>query len=162
MVLAADRLAPGHAAGRHRRRRNDPARRDYIYWAGEQRASRRTQRRRLDWTNEFRERGGLAGSSGSGDIVGVQGKQLSVFPGYGSRNPLQDTSTYLNQTFSSLGVTPGTYTWTWGSGAHADSFTLQIGPAATAAPEPATLTQLATGALGLLGYGWRRRRLAAA
>ena len=85
-----------------------------------------------------------------------------MFPGYGSRNPLQDTSTYLNQTFSSLGVTPGTYVWTWGTGAHADSFTLQIGPAATAAPEPATLTQLATGALGLLGYGWRRRRLAAA
>ena len=85
-----------------------------------------------------------------------------MFPGYGSRNPLQDTSTYLNKTFSSLGVTPGTYVWTWGTGAHADSFTLQIGPAATAAPEPATLTQLATGALGLLGYGWRRRRLAAA
>src|SRR5581483_6784987 len=29
-------------------------------------------------------------------------------------------------------------------------------PAATAAPEPASLTLLATGALGLLGYRWRR------
>ena len=31
---------------------------------------------------------------------------------------------------------------------------------ASAVPEPASLTLLATGALGLLGYGWRRRRSA--
>jgi hypothetical protein len=40
---------------------------------------------------------------------------------------------------------------------------IQLAPAATAAaPEPASLTLLATGALGLLGYGWRRRKQAAA
>jgi hypothetical protein len=33
--------------------------------------------------------------------------------------------------------------------------------AATAAPEPASLTLLGLGALGLLGYGWRRRQQAA-
>ncbi len=34
----------------------------------------------------------------------------------------------------------------------------RIDPAAAAAPEPASLTLLATGALGLLGYAWRRRK----
>jgi hypothetical protein len=74
-------------------------------------------------------------SSGSGDLVGIYGgggyygptPQLDVpFP-YVSGAPLSDTATYDNATFTSLGVTPGTYEWTWGSGADADSFTLQIG-----------------------------------
>jgi hypothetical protein len=103
---------------------------------------------------------GIQASSGSGDLFSINSSNvhLKVPSGYVSGHSLSDTSTYLNKTFSSLGVTPGTYVWTWGTGAHADSFTLQIGPAATAAPEPASLTLAATGALGLLGYGWRKRR----
>ena len=64
---------------------------------------------------------------------------------YVSGNPLSDTSTYLNQTFSSLQVTPGTYVWTWGTGED-QNFTLIIGAAAI--PEPASLK--------LLGGGTRR------
>jgi hypothetical protein len=43
--------------------------------------------------------------------------------------------------------------------AFAMSFT--ISPNASAAPEPASLTLLGLGALGLAGYGWRRRQQAA-
>jgi hypothetical protein len=92
--------------------------------------------------------------SGSGDFVGVSfGSALEVPGGYSSGNPLSDTATYLGQSFASLGMTPGTYVWTWGSGANADSFTLQIGAAAV--PEPASLTLLT---VGLAGLGVARRR----
>jgi hypothetical protein len=71
-------------------------------------------------------------NSGSGDAVGINhaDNNLEVFEGYLSGASLSDTSTYANQTFGTLGA----YVWTWGTGAHADSFTLQIGPAAVPAP----------------------------
>ena len=50
--------------------------------------------------------------------------------GYVFGTALADTATWADATFSSLGVTPGVYEWTWGSGAHADSFTLEIGAGA--------------------------------
>jgi hypothetical protein len=108
--------------------------------------------------------GGFAGpSSGTGMVFGVFGHfgALAVPGGYVSDTSLSGTSTYSGKTFASLGLTPGTYTYTWGTGNHADSLTVQIGPAATAAPEPASLTLLGIGGLSLLGYGWRRRRQAA-
>jgi hypothetical protein len=60
---------------------------------------------------------------------------------------------YYNATFASLGVTPGTYVWTWGTGAD-QSFTLEIGTA----PIPAALPLFATGLGGLGLIGWRRKR----
>jgi hypothetical protein len=54
---------------------------------------------------------------------------------------------FANQTFASIGLTPGTYTWTWGSGSNADSLTVQIGPAAV--PEPASVLVVEVGFLGL-------------
>jgi hypothetical protein len=71
--------------------------------------------------------------------------------------PVSDSSTYENQTLSSLGATPGTYIWTWGTGSHADSFTLQIGPAQTAS-EPGALTLMAVSLAGLLGVVLMRTR----
>jgi len=81
----------------------------------------------------------LFADSGSGDLVGVHGHTgiLVVPDGYISGDPLSDTSTYLNQTFAALGVTPGTYVWSWGDGEN-QNFTLQIGPVAV--PEPAKQT----------------------
>jgi len=68
-------------------------------------------------------------SSGSGDIVGFVGNHLHVPGGYVSGHALADSSTYNSATFSSLGVTPGIYEWTWGTGAN-QNFTLDaIAPA---------------------------------
>ena len=69
-------------------------------------------------------------SSGSGDFVGMHGIGLLLLPmGYVSGTALSDTSTYDNATFSTLGATPGTYVWMWGTGVN-QNFTLQIGSAA--------------------------------
>jgi protein with PEP-CTERM/exosortase system signal len=74
--------------------------------------------------------GGLTlANSSNGDQVGMgDSSTLFVHHGYTSESPLSDSATYDSATFSSLGVTPGTYEWTWGIGAD-QNFTLQIGPA---------------------------------
>ena len=71
-------------------------------------------------------------SSGSGDMVGISVRpdvnfqtMLSVPRGYVSGTALSDMATYSGKTFASLGVTPGTYVWTWGTGAN-QNFTLKI------------------------------------
>ena len=65
---------------------------------------------------------------GSGSIVGVgmpfSTNVVTVPAGYLSGTLLTSSSTWSGATFSSLGVTPGTYIWNWGTGLHADSFTL--------------------------------------
>jgi len=102
-------------------------------------------------------------SSGSGDLVAVTGfvgagaSFIDVPVNYVSGNPLSDNSTYDSATFASLGVTPGTYKWTWGTGAHADSLTLDIVAPAAGVPEPASLALLAV-ALAGLGMVVRLRR----
>jgi hypothetical protein len=93
-------------------------------------------------------------TSGSGDLVftdGTNGHFLYVPAGYISGDPLSDTSTWADSTYSSLGITPGNYTWTWGSGETADSFTLEVNNV----PEPASLGLFGVGSLSLLA---RRRR----
>jgi hypothetical protein len=87
------------------------------------------------------------------------GSVLFVPNGYVSDSPLSDTSTYDSQTFATLGATPGTYVWTWGSGVADDTFTLQIGPAVPAIPEPSSLLLLGVGlaAALLTGAGYRHR-----
>ena len=83
-------------------------------------------------------------SSGSGSIVAISlGHILTVPREYVSGTFLSDSATYSDQTIATLGVTPGTYVWTWGSGAN-QNFTLQIPvPPPTGPPiattNPATL-----------------------
>ena len=56
--------------------------------------------------------------------------------------------TFDNATFASLGVTPGTYEWTWGTGLANQNFTLIIGGAGV--PDGgSTVSLLGFGFLGL-------------
>ena len=103
--------------------------------------------------SSFGSGGGIAGTTSSGDPVGLfYPDQINVPLGYVSGDPLSSTSTFAGETLSSLGVTPGTYTWSWGDGSTADSFTLVD---TAAVPEPASLGLIGVGCLSLLA---RRRR----
>jgi hypothetical protein len=97
--------------------------------------------------------------SGSGDIFGLgfisSSRSLWVPDTYVSGNSLSGSSTYSSETFASLGIDLGSYTWSWGSGGTADSFTLN------AVPEPSAVASLLSmGIVGLIGFWWRRRKAA--
>jgi hypothetical protein len=107
--------------------------------------------------SSFGSGGRTNASNGGGDAIAVHGADgvLGVPLAYVSGNALSNSMEFAGKTFASIGLMPGTYTWTWGSGINADSFTIQIGPAA--APEPPSLTVLAMGIAGL-GLLLRARR----
>jgi len=77
-------------------------------------------------------------TSNSGGTIGItlsstSGQdRLKVPPNYVSNSPISATSTWAGTTITSLGLIPGTYVITWGSGDNADSLTLTID--ASAAP----------------------------
>lgn len=91
------------------------------------------------------------GTNGTGDLVATSGGSILLLPqGYVSGAPLSDSATWDNTTLAALGVTPGTYTWTWDSGLN--SFTLDI---ASPVPEPADYGWgVLLAALGFVA--WRR------
>ena len=89
-----------------------------------------------------------AESSESGGGVGVTFNSFVAVPvGYVSGGSVTSSATWDNTTLAALGVTDGTYVWTWGAGPDSDSFTLNIGP--TSVPEPASLALLSAGVVGL-------------
>ena len=100
------------------------------------------------------------GMLGTGDYVGMQwtngGSQtvLWLAPDYVSGAVMTSSATAFSRTFASLGITPGSYVWTWGTGATADSFTLNVG----AVPVPAAAWLFGSGLLGLVGVARRKAR----
>ena len=82
--------------------------------------------------SNFGSGGGASATSSTGDVMGViwQGappSHLIVPTGYTSGTYITGSQTFNSQTFSSLGLTPGTYTYTWGTGPNADSINVVVG-----------------------------------
>jgi hypothetical protein len=83
---------------------------------------------------------GLGNSSGSGDMFGVifdmNPPYLLILPtGYTSGANISSTQTFNNTSLSTLGLTNGTYTYTWSGG----SIDVVVGgPAPTPTPTPST------------------------
>ncbi len=98
------------------------------------------------------------------DVVGIEAtlKELIVPNPYVSGGPLSGTATFANQTFASLGLTPGTYVWSWGAGDHKDTYTIDIDSRIGSVPEPSTWALMFLGFAGLCGAGWRAQRRSAA
>lgn len=92
-----------------------------------------------------------------GDVFGLNKGGVFVPTGYTSGSTLSGASTWAGETFSSLGLTPGTYNWTWGSGANADSAVVIIG-STSSVPEPGTMALALSGVLAYAGAGRRRKQ----
>jgi hypothetical protein len=107
--------------------------------------------------------------SGGDAIVGLgtfdetSGGVVAVPQDYVSGTSLgTSAATWTNATIGSLGLTPGAYVWSWGSGATADTFTLDIVGVGSASPvpEPATWAIVLLGLAGLALVRTRHRVLA--
>ena len=106
---------------------------------------------------DFGSGAGALPNTASGDFVGISGVGLGLFVplNYISGTALSDSMTFNNATFASLGVTPGTYVWTWGTGLPNQNFTLIIGRAGV--PDGGSTVSLL--GCALLGLAALRRRL---
>ena len=95
----------------------------------------------------------LNATSGTGDEVAIDGFDSAIFvpTGYISGAALSDSATWVGSSYSSLGLTPGIYEWTWGSGRTAGSVILNVIPV----PEPSQYGWLVFGAFA--GFsGWKK------
>ncbi len=92
-------------------------------------------------------------SSKSGELLVLvfETGVLATPAGYVPESPLSGSATYSGESFASLGITPGTYTWSWTSDGVSDSITLQ------AVPEPPTVMLAALSIMSLAMVRWRQR-----
>ena len=74
---------------------------------------------------------GTAGAlSGSGSTFAIlpngTNRNLLVPTGYVSGTVISGSTTYTNSTIAGMGLTPGTYTWSWGTGANTSTLIMTI------------------------------------
>ncbi len=80
--------------------------------------------------------------SGNGDLFGIDagsgiGQSVLVLPlNYQSGADLNGTSRFNNVTLADLGLSPGVFSWNWGTDPNADSFQIRIEPVPVPAPLP--------------------------
>ncbi len=88
-------------------------------------------------------------TSSTGDVFGVFAfsGRIAVPVGYTSGAPISGAATLANTTVTTLGLTPGTYTYTWGSGGNADSLSVVIA-APNAAPTASSVSISGAAQLG--------------
>jgi hypothetical protein len=69
-------------------------------------------------------------TSGStfGILPGGSGRTLYVPSGYTSNTTISGTATYANTTIATMGLSGGTYTWSWGSGGNSSTIVMNIVP----------------------------------
>jgi hypothetical protein len=103
-------------------------------------------------------------STTTGNPLGIYGNTsiygnaaLFLPRGYISGATLSATATWDGQTFSTLGLNPGTYVYTWGSGPTADSLTVDV-VSSQAVPEPATLWIALIGGVAIFAHSRIGRR----
>ena len=67
-------------------------------------------------------------TSGStfGILPGGSGRTLYVPAGYTSNTTISGSATYANTTISGMGLTPGVYTWSWGTGGNTSTIVMTI------------------------------------
>jgi hypothetical protein len=103
--------------------------------------------------------GTASSSSGTGDFFGVSGTGYLTTPdGYISGSSLLGSMTIDGASITSLGLTDGTYVYTWSS----DSLVVNISELApNAVPEPGSMALVLSAAMiGLGARTWSRRRVA--
>lgn len=76
---------------------------------------------------------------------------------YHSGDALSATDTWDNTTLAGLGLDPGVYTYSWGSGVDADALQVRIGATTSGVPEASTWAMM-LGGFGLVGGTMRARR----
>ena len=106
--------------------------------------------------------GGYArASSTTGGFAGIaEAQEIYVPQNYVSETVMSGTGVFDNTTLAGLGLTAGTYVFTWGSGATAASLTVQIDPPSSPLPAPASAPLMVVPALAIIA-GWQIQRKSA-